>query len=243
MLTRFRRNRKSEPGEQRLLMDLRRLLDCNEGLHVSVVGSRPDADMSDPRLLESSLLISANAAASRTLQTPNLAILDYRHVRPAISHLTGISQQLLSQLQFETVLAVQSNTTEATYSFPSWLKCQRLLDCDLSTRGAIVRRAVGLQHFPVDADFLVSTGVFAACLATLLGAKSLHLHAFSLYAPHPRTMHFYDEDDSDWEIGTEARPHSRADAATLSLLSRRVPMTSDSWDISGLLRNWPEPAR
>ena len=235
-MTRFRCNRKTEP---KFLKILRRIVDQSAGPHVSVVGSRPDADMSDSRLLASSLVISANAAASRTLQSPSIAVLDYRHLRPAVSQLTESSQQLLSALELDTVLAVQSNMKEADFSPPSWLKCQTLLDCDADTRGLIVRRAVDLQNFPTGPDFLVSTGVFAACLATLLGAASLHLHGFSIFSPHPRTMHFYNRNDSDWEIGTEARPHSRADAATISLLSRRLPVTADSWDISGLLKNWP----
>lgn len=234
-LNRFLPDRALDP---QLLKTLRSSFEPKSPLHAAVVGSRPNVEMSDPRLQAASLVISANAAASRTPEPPNIAVLDYRHVRPATSRLTEESQRLLSRREFKTVLAVQSNSTEATFSVPLWLNCARLLDCDIRARGAIVRRAVGMPHFPVGPDFLVSTGVFAACLAVLLGAETLHLHGFSIFSLHPRTMHFYDDADSDWQIGTEARPHSRADAATIALLSRRLSMTSDSWDISGLLRNW-----
>ncbi len=207
------------------------------GSRLAVVGSRPEADLRDKRLTRADILIGVNAAVGRPTRTPDIAVLDYRHLRPPVSELTAAGQKLLHGKELSTVVAIQSNLSENSIEQDFLFTYKHLVKLGINARSQIVRQATRVPNFPVTLDFMPSTGVIAACLAVLLGASNIHLHGFSLYSSEPRTLHYYESIPPALNAHFP-RNHSRADAAVLALLSRRTDMTSDSWEIDALLKNW-----
>lgn len=209
--------------------------------HILLLGSAPEPLLPEP--IDKWTLWTVNASARHAAQlelgTPRVSVVD-RGFFTEKSRSGALRQ--VETIDLGKVVSVSTVRLVERPVCPAG--CVRV---SRFRRSIIVRAATGSRTLDSGNFAALSTGGFAACLASLAASDQVFLAGYSmtLEAGTKRTPHFYDDPNIRPSVSANtpdqvtARKHSAADSAALSLISLKTHrLNSHERDLIPLVYNW-----